>query len=191
MPRSPRLGAGLLACLLGACASKHVEIPVPAGLAFECDSGGPLTIQFNGGGYQPESNVRALANGRPSAAAVPRSTAELSWDGGRLRMLPEWTERGLRYRSESPFDGRHYLIWTQRGEAGDPPERWTRRAGPRSAEDVRLGRRAALVAPDELEAEGVEIALCRRSGRSAVAASSPHAHDGDDGARRAEPPHRR
>jgi hypothetical protein len=173
MPRSTCLGASLLACLAAACGRGHVETHVPAGLAFECDVGGPLTIQFNGGGYQPEMSVRALSDGRPSQERVPRSTAQLSYEGKELLMLPEWTESGLRYRSQQPYDGRHYLIWTQRGEAGDPPERWTRREAPRSAEDARLGRRANEIPLLEEDAEGQEVALCRRSGRGS-AAEAPH-----------------
>jgi hypothetical protein len=179
MPRLTLLGASALACLAAGCSRGHVATHVPTGLAYECDHGGALSIRFNGGGYQPESDVRAVVNGAPSEVRVPRSTAEVEYGGRRLRMLPEYTERGLRYRSEARYDGAHYLIWTQRGEAGDAPELWTNPGAPRGAEDVQLGHRRTLepqgenAIDGERMAEGEPIALCRRKGRASGNAAEP------------------
>lgn len=188
MPRSNHPATCLcvraLVASLAACSPGHVETHVPAGITYRCDDGTSLAIRFNGGGYQPESDVRAVANGAPSAIAVPRGGAEVEYGDRRLRMLPEYTERGLRYRSEARYDGEHYLVWTQRGEANDRPEHWARPGAPGGAEDVRLGRRASIDHDGDEAAEGEPVALCRRDGRSPAPAGSSGGHDPGE-------PHRR
>lgn len=177
MPRPTSAGAclALVTCtVLAGCASHHVETHVPAGLTFSCDQGGSLAIRFARTGYQPDSNVRALVNGQPSDLPVARSSAEVDYGGRTIRMVAEHSDQGLRYRSEVRHDGHNYLIWTQRGAAPYRPERWTASEAP-SAEDVRLGERAALMPVTEEEAEGRPVATCRRDGRQRGAAAA-HAH---------------
>lgn len=170
MARPTHLAASLLAVGLASGCSGPLKTSVPAGIVYECDRGGSATIRYNGGGFLPDSRVQGTgADGQP--AQVPRSTAELVYDGATHRMIAEWAEQGLRYRSEEPVAGAGYLIWTQHGEDPERRETWTRPGGPRGAEDIRIGWRAALV-PESPEAaygvdpgEGSDHALCRRAGR--------------------------
>lgn len=160
MPRSILRAAGLTFLAAG-CATPNAA-PLPEGLAFECTPGGAASIAFNGGGYLPESRVWGTRDGE--RAQVWRSGATLSVGGQQHRMIAEWVSEGLRYRSERPHDGTHYLVWTMGGEG-------------RGAEDALLGQRAqADAGGDEPGDAGAPIAECRRAGRGAAprVAEAPH-----------------
>lgn len=109
--------AGLLALTaLAGCARHHVEPAVPAGLTYSC-SGGPAVVIYDGQGYLPGSTVRtsaASADGEP--ARVPRSTAQLRYGGRHYRLMADYAETGLRYRSVEPVSDTHALVWAADGE---------------------------------------------------------------------------
>lgn len=156
------LGAGLLA----ACAGGPHAAPVPAGLTYECEPGGLATITFNGGGYLPDSSVWGT-NEKGERAQVPRSAAQLTYDGHKYDMVAEVVAAGLRYRSAAKHDGEHYLVWT------------TRRADEHgSSEDASLTLRSDPRTDGPVERE---IARCTRSGRAHEREAADHESGGDHG----------
>jgi hypothetical protein len=178
---------------IAACAGGPMKSKVPDGLAYDCGEMGKAYLQFGGGGYLP--GQRALAKGNvwnPAQAARPRlrSTAQLTLkkDGGVYDMIAEWSEEGLRYRSEVPFKGDDYLIWSVGSDREAVIEAWSRQfAGrPLVAEDARLGLRVSAD-PVEDGADpfgkytpvGEPLAICRRMGRDA--ASEEHGPEHGDG----------
>lgn len=130
--------AGLVVPLLLAGCAGPQKASVPAGLAYECDPGGAALIRFEPGGYLPGETALGL-DGKP----VPRSVAHLRYGGSDHRMIAEWTQFGLRYRSEEPRAGGRHLIWASQGEE------------------------AAILESEGAGAMDVPVATCTRSGQSA------------------------
>ena len=205
MPRLTSCAASALACALLAACAGPIKTKVPDGLAYDCGALGKAYIEFGGGGYLP--GQRALAKGNvfdPAQQPRPRmrSTATLSFKDreGVYDLIAEWSEQGLRYRSEVPFDGEHYLIWSVGSDREEIMDAW-QESFPKwrpAPEDARLGLRAT---PDPVESEmdsiapqvgrhtpvGAPHATCRRLGRDgpgygATSGSGEEHGDGDHGA---------
>lgn len=136
------IAAGLALLATAGCAGGPMKASVPYGLAFDCDPGGMTLIRFNDGGYLPDSTGRDGAMNQ-----VPRSTAQLTWQGQTRAMVAEWAEFGLRYRAAEPGAGGASWVWSQRGEMAT------------------LAQRPAGAADDTADAP---VATCRRSGRGAT-----------------------
>lgn len=119
MRRSYHALASLLALpALGACAQHRLAPALPAGLTYSC-SGGPAILVYDGQGYLPGSSVRtpyAPAAGQAPTQA-PRSTAQLWYGGRHYRLMADYAEAGLRYRSVEPVSDTHALVWSADGES--------------------------------------------------------------------------
>ncbi len=198
MPRLTPWAASALALALFAGCAGPIKTKVPEGLAYDCGAMGEAYIQFGGGGYLP--GQRALAKEdvwNPAEQARPqlRSTATLSLKKGGppLDLIAEWAEEGLRYRSEDPFDGENYLIWSVGTDHEAIIREWQKRFPGRLApEDARVGLRAT---PDPVENEtgsitprvgtdtpvGLPIATCRRLGRGGPGAGAASSRSGEHG----------
>lgn len=166
---------------------------VPDGLAYDCGEEGKAYIQFGGGGYLPGETALAkgnVFNPTQQARSRMRSTAKLAFAGGVHDLIAEWTGGGLRYRSEVPYKGDDYLVWTVGSPAwtlgGPAPEevidRWNTPGRPLTAEDARVGLRASADPIDEPQAAGEPLATCRRVGRDPDGGDAPAAHGDSHGA---------
>jgi len=162
--------AACTAALLAACAGP-IKTKTLDGLAFDCGEKGKAVIRFGGGGYLPGET--ALAKGAPRL----RSTARLSFREGNYDMVAEATQGGLRYRSEIPYEGIDYLVWTMGTVPEEQrPERWNDAGRPLTAEDARVGLRASADPLEEEYAGGEPFATCRRLGRDGGAAAADAAY---------------
>jgi hypothetical protein len=156
------------ALLLAACAGAPMKTATPKGLLYDC-AGEPAVVTFHGGGYLPDQSVRRFDGAgnlarygdgmhRGQIVQTPRSTADLDYKKMKVKLVAEWAEEGLRFRSETPDDG-HYWIWSIRGET------------------ARLGRRPAGLQPEsEEQAGGDNQIVCRRAQRL----TDPAAHVNDN-----------
>jgi hypothetical protein len=158
---------------------------VPDGLAYDCGAHGKAYIQFGGGGYLPGGTALAKGNiWNPAQQARPRdrSTAKLTFREGVHDLIAEWSEGGLRYRSEVPFEDGDYLIWTIGHDRKEVIQAWERVSPgrPLTPEDARIGRRSTQDPVDERKAAGTPYTACRRLGRDASADSAgDHGEDHD------------
>ena len=184
MPRlTPWAAHAIGLALLAGCAGGPMKSKVPDGLAFDCGGAEKKAyIQFGGGGYLPGQTALAKGNvWNPAQQARPRmrSTARLHFEKGVHDLVAEWTEGGLRYRSEVPFSGDKYLVWSV-GAAPpvERPERWETGGRALTSEDARIGLRATADPVGEEDAAGEPYATCRRLGREPQdEAAAPHGQD--------------
>jgi hypothetical protein len=175
MPRLTFWTAGACAAALVAGCAGPIKTKTVDGLAYDCGDKGKAVIQFGGGGYLPGET--AIAKGTQRL----RSTARLAFREGLYDMVAEWTQGGLRYRSQIPFDGINYLVWT----SGTVPEeqraeRWQDAGRLLTAEDARVGLRASADPLDEVMVSGEPFATCRRLGREPDDSAGEHHDDGDE-----------
>lgn len=188
MPRLTTWAAGAVGlALVAGCAGSPMKSKVPEGLAFDCGGADRKAyIAFGGGGYLPGETALAKGNDwNPAQQARPRmrSTAKLHFEKGVHDLVAEWTEGGLRFRSEVPFSGSHYLIWSVgSGPRVERPERWDTPGRALTPEDARIGLRATADPLDESEAAGEPYATCRRLGREPQDDGTPAARGEGPGA---------
>lgn len=106
-----------LPLLLGACAGHRANYGMSEGLTYSC-SAGPARVVYNDQGYLPGSGVRTIGTAAGQAPAqAPRSTARLWYGGREYRLMADWAETGLRYRSIEPVSDSHVLLWWADGES--------------------------------------------------------------------------
>jgi hypothetical protein len=205
MPRLTPWASSLVGLFLVAgCAGGPMKTKVAEGLAYDCGAMGKAYIQFGGGGYLP--GQRALAKGNvwnPAQQARPRmrSTARLTFKDreGVYDLIAEWSEEGLRYRSEVPFEGEDYLIWSVGSDHQEILDEWQKKfPGRLTPEDARLGLRASA---DPVASEmgnihpeagrhtpvGVPHATCRRLGRDGAGHGATSGGGEEHGADQHEP----
>jgi len=171
--------------LLSACVGGPIKSSPPKGLTFACAGGSEATLLFLDGGYLPDQTVMGkdqwdLDHDGDTAemVAVPRSAAKLIYKTGNQtvehKLVAEWIEQGLRYRSYEPKDGK-YLVWTLDGEQAFLE--W---------------RPDAARSPVDAAATGPGATICTRNRKAALPETRP---DGDHGAgghdKGAGEPHRR
>jgi len=116
------LPAMALVGLLTACVSGPEKTSPPKGLTFACAGGGEATLLFLDGGYLPDQTAMGKDHwdldqdgDKAEMVSVPRSAAKLIYQQVEHKLVADWIEQGLRYRSYEPQDGK-YLVWTLDGE---------------------------------------------------------------------------
>lgn len=192
MPRLTPWAASAIGLALLAGCTGPMKSKVADGLAYDCGGTmGKAYIQFGGGGYLPGETALAKGNvWNPAQQARPRlrSTAKLYLEKGAHDLIAEWSEGGLRYRSEVPFAGDNYLIWSVgTGPEAERPERWITPGRPLTSEDARLGLRATADPMDEAAAAGEFYATCRRAGRDPEEDAAAPGHAPEHSAGHSEP----
>jgi hypothetical protein len=156
--------AALLAGCAGPMKSKATE-----GIAYDCGGAGKAYVRFGDGGYLPGETALAKDDIYAPGSTPqqrPRTTAKLIFKSVEYDLIPESTQGGLRYRSDKPYSGDTYLVWSL-GSARqeEKPERWNTPGRPLTSEDARVGLRTSKDPVDEDEVAGEPVATCRRLGR--------------------------